>query len=51
MTDQVTNTGERQAPEKLMYQKPEVTEIELVAFDVLGGTCGSALTEPPCYTP
>lgn len=39
MTDQTTKTTEPPAPERLTYQKPEVTEIELVAFDVLAGSC------------
>ena len=39
MNEQCTSTTEPQAPEKLTYQKPEVTEIDLVAYDVLANTC------------
>ena len=45
MTEQATNTREQQAPEKLTYQKPEVTAIELVALDVLAASCVSVLQE------
>ena len=41
MTEQSTKTTEPAVPEKLTYQKPEVNEIELVAFDVLASTCQS----------
>ena len=37
---------------KLPYEKPELTEIELVAFDVLSTTCNpltSADTNGVCY--
>ena len=49
MTEQAANTTEPQATDKLTYQKPEVTEIELVAFDVLGNTCaGGQYDTIPC---
>ena len=36
------NVEGRAAPGRLPYQKPELTEIEMVAFDVLSTTCGPA---------
>jgi len=39
MKEQTSKTNDQQVPEKISYQKPEVTEIELVALDVLATTC------------
>ncbi len=39
MKEQPACAAQPAGPEKLVYQKPEVTEIEMVAFDVLSTTC------------